>query len=78
MRSIQSPFSNLVDLDDVAASASPSGEIAIHIHIFYFDLLEKTLEYIKNIPFKFDLFINSPYDIDRNVIKNIVNGRGII
>ena len=73
VRSAQLRFSNLVDIDDVDTFARPSGKIAIHMHIFYFDLLEEMLEYTRNIPFDYDLFITSPYDIDYNLIRNKVN-----
>ena len=76
-RDAQLLFSNLVDMDDVDASANPSGRIAIHMHIFYFDLLEKMLEYTKNIPFEYDLFITSPYDIDYNIVRNAVNANNV-
>lgn len=32
--------------------------IAVHLHLFYVDLLEEFLEYFSNIPFEFDLYIS--------------------
>lgn len=37
-----------------------NGKIAIHIHMYYSDLSNEFYNYLKNIPFKFDLFISTP------------------
>lgn len=49
---------SMVDMDTVPRLASFSGKIAVHVHIYYEDLIPEFAPYLKNIPFKFDLFIS--------------------
>ena len=43
--------------------------IAVHIHLFYEDLLEEFVQYLSNIPYKFDLYISCKEDADVSAIK---------
>ncbi len=36
-------------------------KIAVHLHLFYIDLLEEFLYYFNNIPYPFDLYISCPH-----------------
>lgn len=49
---------SMVDMDTVPRLISFSGKIAVHVHIFYEDLISEFASYLKNIPFRFDLFIS--------------------
>ena len=43
--------------------------IAIQAHIFYVNCLEETIEKINNIPVKFDLYITTPSEENKNIIS---------
>ncbi|MCR5196823.1 MAG: hypothetical protein K6D38_10910 [Pseudobutyrivibrio sp.] len=47
--------------------AAPS--VAVHLHLFYVDLLPEFAGYFANIPFKFDLYISCQEGADVNAIK---------
>jgi len=49
---------SMVDMDAVPRLISFSGKIAVHVHIYYEDLISEFASYLNNIPFKFDLFIS--------------------
>lgn len=49
----------LVDAD-VCLNSKFSKKIAVHLHLYYFDLAEEFIKYLNNIPAKFDLFISIP------------------
>ena len=44
-----------------AADLQPPGRIAMHIHLFYVDVLPEFLAYFRNIPYPVDLFISTPH-----------------
>ena len=46
------------ELDEVSKS------IAVHLHLFYVDLLEEFIWYLNNMPYQFDLFISVMEDAD--------------
>lgn len=52
-------------------------KIAVHLHLFYMDLLPEFIWYLNNIPFGFDLFISCQYDAPvkkiRKMVKKIKN-----
>ncbi len=56
-----------------AAKAAKQGEpepnIAVHLHLFYVDLLPEFVSYFTNIPYKFDLYISCQEDADQSAIK---------
>jgi len=49
---------NLLDINIVEPAREPEGEIAIHLHVFYPDLAEELAEYLRNMPFPYDLYIS--------------------
>ncbi len=49
---------SMLDMDTVPRLISFSGKIAVHIHIYYEDLISEFASYLNNIPFRFDLFIS--------------------
>ena len=44
--------------------------VAVHIHLYYTDLLAEFVSYLENIPFKFDLYISIGRDADVDAIKS--------
>jgi len=44
--------------------------VAVHIHLYYVDLLPEFVQYLSNIPFKFDLYISARKDADVSAIKS--------
>ncbi|WP_059109776.1 MULTISPECIES: rhamnan synthesis F family protein [Pantoea] len=49
----------LID-SDVCLNKSFSQRIAVHLHLYYIDLADEFINYLDNIPVKFDLFISIP------------------
>ncbi len=49
---------NLIDLSTVEPAREPKGDIAIHLHIFYPDLVGELADYLKNMPFPYDLYVS--------------------
>ncbi len=52
-----------------AARGEEAPSVAVHLHLFYVDLLPEFVSYFSNIPFRFDLYISCQPDADVNVIK---------
>ncbi len=48
----------LKDFDLVNPTKKIQGSIAIHLHIYYEDLIEDLFNYLSNMPYPFDLFIS--------------------
>lgn len=46
--------------------------IAVHLHLFYMDLLHEFVEYFSNIPYKFDLYISCAETTDVSAVKTKV------
>lgn len=42
--------------------------IAIHLHLYYKDLLEEMITYLNNMPFSFDLYVSVVDEVDNNYI----------
>ncbi|MBR1623678.1 MAG: hypothetical protein IJ675_07195, partial [Pseudobutyrivibrio sp.] len=53
----------------LAAKGEPEPSIAVHLHLFYVDLLPEYVGYFSNIPYHFDLYISCQEDADITVIK---------
>lgn len=51
------------DLESLAGS-----NICIHIHLYYLDLIQEFVYYLKDFPFAFDLVVTSPNDPDRHIV----------
>ena len=49
---------NLVDLTEVQPAGSFNRQIAVHMHIFYSELIPEFVRYIANMPFPYDLYIS--------------------
>lgn len=52
-------------------------KIAIHIHIFYIDMLDKFIDYLKNSPYKFDLLISVHSEENRNICIQKINNNSL-
>jgi lipopolysaccharide biosynthesis protein len=50
--------------------------VAVVVHLYYLDLLEEILGYLKNIIEPFDLFITTPFEADVRQILNTLEERG--
>ena len=53
----------------LAAKGEPEPSIAVHLHLFYVDLLPEFVSYFSNIPYHFDLYISCQEDADVSAIK---------
>jgi FMN phosphatase YigB (HAD superfamily) len=49
---------NLRDLNLVQQTFEPGGLIAVHLHIFYQDLVPEFAAYLKHMPFPYDLYVS--------------------
>lgn len=58
-----------ISLLDTKISALKEKKIAVHLHLFYQDLLEEFVHYIKNIPYEFDLFLSCRQGDNLEVIE---------
>jgi len=50
--------SYLIDIHPIQSELDEKGKIAIHIHIFYADLVKEFVKYLKNMPFSYDLYVS--------------------
>jgi predicted HAD superfamily hydrolase len=53
---------NLIDIQTVSPASEAKGSIAIHLHIFYRELVDEFVAYLKNIPFHYSLFVSVTND----------------
>lgn len=53
-------------------------KIAIHLHVFYVDLLLEFLDVFKNYHFKYDLFITTDSNVKENEIQKILDDNNYI
>ena len=62
----------LVDLVSVHPLREPPiGRIAIHLHIFYVDLASEFAEFMRYMPFPYDLFVSVTSEADRVVCEQV-------
>jgi lipopolysaccharide biosynthesis protein len=48
----------LTNLNLVHPADNAGGRVAVHLHIFYPDLIPEFAERLKNMPFHYDLFVS--------------------
>lgn len=53
-----SEISDLIPIIEVELASKVNGKIAIHLHIFYDDLILEFAKYLSNMPFTYDLYIS--------------------
>jgi FMN phosphatase YigB (HAD superfamily) len=53
---------NLIDIQTVQPALEVVGNIAIHLHIFYPELVDEFAAYLKNMPFGYDLYVSVASD----------------
>ena len=58
---------NMCLIDAVPEAERANGSIAIHLHMYYEDLAEEFVEYLKNMPYRYDLFISVSSTIGHEV-----------
>lgn len=56
--------------------------VAVHLHLYYEDMLDLCVTYLQNIPVAFDLFVSVPATIDadsiqKNLCFNLVNAQNV-
>lgn len=70
---INYPHVKFLDNDGNNLKVKPSrkinGKIAVHIHLYYLDLLKEFYSYLENIPFEFDVFVSTPVHNNIGIIK---------
>ena len=65
---------NLLDIDAISPADKAGGTIAIHIHIFYRDLIKEFFNYLKNMPFPYDLYLSVPSQTDLEICQRTFTG----
>ena len=61
--------------ESIPLSADTGASIAVHLHLYYRDLLEEMLGYIDRIPFAFDLYISCQKGEDVEEISDLSKER---
>ena len=73
---------SLTGLTDLCAitplTAPPNGRIAIHAHIFYTDLVGEFVLFFKNMPYRYDLFISTTNETDRQTCQHALSGLALL
>lgn len=64
----------LVDIGSVQQARDFTGTIAVHLHIFYRDLVKEFAGYMKNMPFPYDLFVSIADDESSDACKRAFDG----
>ena len=59
--------SGKIQMEEIQEIKDLNKTIAVHLHLFYIDLLKEFFEYLNNIPFAFDLYVSckSKTDIEK-------------
>lgn len=67
-------------LDEISSNSykyNIDKNIAIHIHIFYIDMLDIFIDYLKNSPYKFDLLISVNSEENKNICMQKINNNSL-
>lgn len=48
----------LLFIDTLPQARQSNGRIAIHLHLYYLDLVDEFAQYLKNMPFAYDLYVS--------------------
>lgn len=67
-------YHNLINMIEVQPAQNAGGSIAIHIHIFYLDLIKEFINYLKNMPFPYDLYLSVPHHEDVDIYQRAFAG----
>lgn len=55
-----------------------AGTIAVHLHVYYVDLVDYMMHYLNSIPYKFDLFVSVTNEPDAEICKKkLANVRNV-
>ena len=65
---------NLLKIDILEEAQHAEGNIAIHLHLFYLDLVDEFIEYLNNMPFSYDLYISVENENGINICKKAFTG----
>lgn len=55
---LHTDIGNMCLIDTVPEAEQANGTIAIHLHLYYEDLADEFVELLKNMPYRYDLFIS--------------------
>jgi FMN phosphatase YigB (HAD superfamily) len=61
----------LIDINLVEPASEAGGSIAIHIHIFYPELVKELAGYLGNMPFSYDLYLSITNNVDIETIQAV-------
>lgn len=61
------------NLDSGAVSFSTEASIAVHLHLYYSEMLEEFVSYLNNIPAPYDLYVSVPESCDSKTIQAELN-----
>ena len=62
----------LMEFDsDVQVLQTVSETIAVHVHLFYMSMTDKIVNHLKNIPYKFDIYISIPDPLKLDFIEEL-------
>lgn len=65
---------DMVDIESVLpCSAPPTGAIAIHVHLFYGDLANEFAEYLRQMPYAYDVYVSVPDASVRDMATRILS-----
>jgi FMN phosphatase YigB (HAD superfamily) len=63
-------------LDDIPCFLGNPGSIAVNIHVFYPDIFDEIIRHLKNMPYKYDLFITVNNAIVEELISRKIDNLG--
>ncbi len=64
----------LLLIDALPSAQQAQGRIAIHLHMYYHDLAEEFVGYLRNMPFEYDLYVSVATDEGAVVCKKAFSG----
>jgi predicted HAD superfamily hydrolase len=73
-RNMSSEHHKMVVIDSLKEAQQLDGRIAIHLHMYYPDLAVEFYQYLKNMPFDYDLYVSVPNEEGIKVCHNVFLG----
>jgi len=68
-------LAEMVDIPNIPPSKIKSpGRIAIHAHIFYPDLAAEFADYLRNMPYAYDLYVSTPNEAASDICNKAFSG----
>lgn len=63
-----------ISFDNLDRNFGQPGKIAVHLHLYYTDLLDEFYQYFSNIPYTFDLFVSIVHSDKLEHVQNKFSG----